>query len=54
MRPTGIIKRQEWVIKICPFCCKKLGTTEYIKRKVLKICTCRHCKNVIDERNIVW
>lgn len=54
MRSTGLIKRQEWEIRNCPYCCRKLDGVEFMKRKVLKICTCRHCRKTIDERYIVW
>lgn len=49
-----IVRRQKWEVKVCPFCCHKLDTMGFIKRKVIKIYTCRHCKKTIDERYIVW
>lgn len=54
MKQAKLLKRQEWKIRICPFCCQKLGIKELIKRKVLKICICKHCRKMIDERYIVW
>lgn len=54
MRTTGLIKRQEWEIRNCPVCYHKLDKVEFMKRKVLKICTCRHCGKKIVERYIVW
>lgn len=54
MRSAGLIKRQEWEIRYCPFCRRKLDGMEFMKRKIIKICICRYCKRKIDERNIVW
>ncbi|MDE7267128.1 MAG: hypothetical protein K2N89_06670 [Lachnospiraceae bacterium] len=54
MKQAKLIKRTEWEIQICPFCYQKLGMMEIMKQKVLKICICRQCKKVINERYIIW
>jgi len=48
------IKRPEWEIRRCPYCFEKLGYFEYKKRKCRKICICKKCKKIIDERNMIW
>lgn len=46
--------RTECEIRTCPYCFKPLGMIEATKRKIFKICTCKRCKRIIDERHIIW
>lgn len=50
----GFVAPPEWYWKVCPYCKKPLGRIEIMKRKMKKVCTCRNCKKILDERNIHW
>jgi ribosomal protein L37AE/L43A len=50
MNKHGIVRQQERMDCICPFCHNRLSAVEYAKRRALKICKCRKCGLVIDER----
>lgn len=50
----GIVKQSDIMLKICPHCHKKLTNREVLQRKTKKICRCKMCGKVIDERYIVY
>lgn len=54
MKPTGIKRRSEWEMEICPYCWQELHKIQVMKRKTLKKCVCGKCKKTIDERHRVW
>lgn len=54
MSNRGVVSLPAWEKGICPFCYKKLGKIEIIKRKTKKKCVCKNCGSAIDERHIVW
>jgi transcription initiation factor TFIIIB Brf1 subunit/transcription initiation factor TFIIB len=54
MKAHEIIVTQDLLARICPFCHNKLGAVEYAKHKTLKICKCKKCGCVIDERIIKY
>lgn len=53
MNTNGVTAQPEWLRGKCPFCQEELGKIEIIKRKVRKICKCRNCGRIIDEKYIV-
>lgn len=50
----GVMRRPAWAKKQCPFCFEMLGKIEFIKRVVKKKCICNRCRQVIDERHVIW
>lgn len=53
MKLKGVAAQQEWQSGKCPFCYQTLGKVEILRRKVKRICKCKSCGRIIDERFIV-
>lgn len=52
MNEKGIIPQPKWLQGRCPFCLKKLGTIEKVKRGISGKYKCKNCDKIIDERFI--
>lgn len=48
-----ITRQDSFLWKKCPFCFGELGKVELLRRKLNKICRCKNCGKIIDERNLV-
>jgi ribosomal protein L37AE/L43A len=53
MDSRGIIAQKKYLQIKCPFCHENLDKMEILKRKVNKVCKCKKCGEIIDERYIV-
>lgn len=51
---VSFISPLEEISQNCPFCNEKLGSVEYIKQKIWKICKCLKCGKTIDRRYEVY
>lgn len=49
----GFAAWPEWLKGECPYCFGKLGKIESLRRKARKICKCKKCGRIVDERYIV-
>lgn len=50
----GIVKQSDIMVKICPYCHRKLSPKAVLQRKVKKMCICGMCRKVIDECYIMY
>ena len=53
MDAKGIVWQPKWLQGRCPFCFKKIGIIQKVKREVSGKYKCRNCNKIIDERFIV-
>lgn len=54
MSIKGVTSMPKWMQKKCPFCHKELNVLEFIKRKTIRMCICKKCGKIIDERYIKY
>lgn len=54
MNAEGIMSNPKWLQRKCPFCYEKLGKMEVLKRKTKKVCKCKKCNKIIDERFVIY
>lgn len=38
----------------CPYCYEPISSAERIRRKVIRVCKCKKCGKIVDERFVVW
>ena len=48
----GVRAMPDYMKRKCPFCHRELGMAEVLKRKATKMCKCKCCGKIIDERYI--
>lgn len=53
MSLNNVIPQVTFLQKKCPYCYGSLGGIEILRRKVRKICRCKNCGTIINERNII-
>lgn len=53
MKAHRVMRQMKFLQKKCPFCYEDLGRIELLRRKVNKICRCKKCGKIIDERYII-
>ena len=54
MKKIGIVAPPNCMQKKCPFCMENLDTLEYLKRKSTKMCRCKKCGRIINDKIIVY
>lgn len=49
-----VVAMPKYLKRKCPFCFEELGRIEGMRRRIRKVCRCKSCGSVIDEKWMFW
>ncbi|MCI8785904.1 MAG: hypothetical protein HFI84_04495 [Eubacterium sp.] len=50
----NVVAMPKYLKRKCPFCFGELGRIEGMRRRIRKVCRCKNCGQVIDEKGMFW